>query len=150
MLWWPAGALLVVWLVFPMLAACGTPTVHPNAFHQCGTVHVAAGRVLPADAAAATAAENCFAHNYTSCQATVLTFTAMGVDTGATQNFAESLVNGKCTVTDTVQGYTAVGGGKTFPTQTYTCAGVQPQADGLHFTACGQQGDVLVPAPAST
>jgi hypothetical protein len=92
---------------------------------------------LPADAAAASAAENCFPHNYATCQAAVLTFTAMGVDAGTTQNFAEHLSNGQCTVTDTVQGYTAVGVGKTFPTQTYTCARVQQQEDGLHFTACG-------------
>jgi hypothetical protein len=147
---WLGGALLAVWLVFPALAACGTSTVYPNVAHQCGTVNLAAGRVLPADAAAASAAENCFAHNYASCQASVLSFTAMGVDTGTTQTFAEHLSNGRCTVTDTVQGYTANGGGKTFPAQTYTCAGVQQQADGLHFSACGQQGDVLVPAPAAS
>jgi hypothetical protein len=149
-LWWPAGTLLAIWLVFPALAACGTSIIHPNAFHQCGTVHIAAGRVLPADVAAAASAENCFAHSYASCQAAVLTFTAMGVDTGTTQNFAEHLSNGQCTVTDTVQGYTAVGGGKTFPARTYTCARVQQQADGLHITACGQQGDVLVPAPVAS
>jgi hypothetical protein len=73
----------------------------------------------------------------------------MGVDTGATQNFIEHLSNGKCAVTDSVQGYTANGGGKTFPTLTYACSGVQQQADGLHFTACGQEGDVLVPAPSA-
>jgi hypothetical protein len=145
--WWPEGALLAVWLVFPTLAACGTSTVIPNVAHQCGTVHVAAARVLPADAAAASAAESCFAHNYASCQAAVLTVTTMGVDTGTTQTFAEHLSNGQCTVTDTVQGYTANGGGKTFPAQTYTCTGVHQQADGLHFSACGQQGEVLVPAP---
>jgi hypothetical protein len=73
----------------------------------------------------------------------------MGVDTGTTQNFIEHSSNGKCAVMDSVQGYTANGGGKTFPTLTYACSGVQQQADGLHFTACGQEGDVLVPAPSA-
>jgi hypothetical protein len=73
----------------------------------------------------------------------------MGVDTGATRTFTESLVNGHCAVTDAVQAYTANGGGKTYPTQRYACAGVQLQADGLHFTSCGQDGDVLVPAPSA-
>jgi hypothetical protein len=130
------------------LAACGE-TTPPNAFHQCGAVHVAAGRVLPGDAAAARAAEDCFARDYASCAPATLVFTFMGVDTGTTRTFSESLSNGKCTVTDAVQGYTANGGGKTFPTQTYTCAGLRQQADGLHVTGCGQDGDVVVPAPAA-
>jgi hypothetical protein len=146
--WWPGGAILAVWLVCAALAACGT-TTPPTAIHQCGTVHVAAGRVLPQEAAAASAAESCFAHAYATCQPAALTFTSMGVDTGATQTFIEHLSNGQCTVTDSVQGYTANGGGKTFPTQTYTCSGMQQQADGLHFTDCGQEGDVLVPAPSA-
>jgi hypothetical protein len=117
--------------------------------HQCGTVHVAAGRVLPQQAAAASAAESCFAHAYATCQPATLTYTSMGVDTGATQNFIERPVNGKCALSDVVQAYTANGGGKTFPTQTYTCSGMQQQADGLHFTGCGQEGDVLVLAPGA-
>jgi hypothetical protein len=148
------GTLFAAWLVCAALAvsglaACGA-TTPPNAFHQCGTVHVAAGRILPQDAAAASAAETCFAHNFTNCQASVLTVTEMGVDTGTTHNFTENLMNGKCTVRDIVQGYTANGGGTTFPSQTYTCAAMQQQADGLHITDCGQEGTVLVPAPPAT
>jgi hypothetical protein len=135
-----------VWLVCGVLAACGE-TTPPFVFHSCGTVHVAAGRVPPGDAAAATAAENCFAQAYTTCQPTVLTYTSMGVDTGTTQTFSASRVNGACAVKDVVQAYTANGGGKTFPSQTYTCTGVQQRADGLLFTSCGAAGDVLVPAP---
>ena len=141
-------ALLVVVLVCGLLLACGVTTpVEHNVFQQCGTVHVAAGRVLPGDAATATAAEDCFARAYATCQPSVLTYTSMGVDTGATQTFSASRVNGACALKDVVQGYTANGGGKTFPSQTYTCASVEQQADGLLFTSCGAAGDVLVPAP---
>jgi hypothetical protein len=140
------AALLAVGLACGALAGCGE-TTPPFVFHSCGTVHVAAGRVLPADAAAATAAENCFAQAYTTCQATVLTYTSIGVDTGSTQTFSESRFNGACAVKDIVQGYTANGGGKTFPSQTYACTGVQQRSDGLLFTSCGAAGDVLVPAP---
>ena len=145
---WPASVLLAAWLVCGALAACGM-TTPPNAMHHCGTVHVAAGRVLPQEAAAASAAESCFAHAYTTCQPSTLTYTSMGVDTGTTQNFIEALSNGKCALTDIVQGYTANGGGKTYPAQTYTCSGMQQQADGLHFTDCGQVGNVVVPAPSA-
>jgi hypothetical protein len=147
-LWWPEGALLAVWLVCLALAACGT-TTPPSAMHQCGAVHVAAGRVLPQEAAAASAAESCFTHAYAICQPATLTYTSMGVDTGTTQNFIEHLLSGHCALTDSVQGYSANGGGKTLPTQTYTCSGMQQRTDGLHFTDCGQEGDVLVPAPSA-
>jgi hypothetical protein len=141
------GILLFLFVLGAALAACGSTSPHPNAFVHCGTVRVTAGRVQPADAAAARAAENCFAHNYTSCQASVLAYTDMGVDTSTTHDLAESAFNGKCAVTDQVQRSIAPGGGTPFPAQTYTCAAVQQQADGLHVTGCGQEGTVLVPAP---
>jgi hypothetical protein len=137
-----------MWLACTALAGCGASTP-PTAFHKCGTVNLAAGRVLPQEAATASAAESCFAHAYASCQPAELTYTSMGVDTGTTQHFIEHLSNGTCAVTDSVQGYTANFGGKTFPTQTYTCSSMQQEADGLHFTGCGQAGDVLVPAPTA-
>jgi hypothetical protein len=64
--------------------------------------------------------------------------------------FAALMVVFLCIVTESMQGYTANGGSKTFPAQTYTCATVQQQADRLHFRACGQQSDVLVSAPAAS
>jgi hypothetical protein len=144
-----AVALLVVGPVCGALLACAVTTpIEHNVFQQCGTVRTAVGHVLPQDAAAATAAESCFARAYTTgCQASVLTYTSMGVDTGVTQTFSESRFNGACAVKDTVQGYTANGGGKTFPSQTSACTSVRQQADGLLFTSCGAAGDVLVPAP---
>jgi hypothetical protein len=146
-----AGALLAVWLVCTVLVACGETTpVERNTVPPCGTVRAAAGRVLPENAAAAGAAENCFAHAYaTGCRIEMyLVYIDVAGNATTTQSFLEKLGRSDtCAVADIVQVSPATGGGTPVPTQTYACAGMQQQADGLLFSRCGQEGNVLVPAP---
>src|SRR6266581_600508 len=109
---------------------------------QCGTVQARANG--PVNPAAARQAEDCFWRVSHACRPATLVFSKMGVDTVLTRTFRSTEDNGKCAISDTVQN----GGPDAVPTppRTYTCAGLTQQADGLHFTSCGADGDILVPA----
>jgi hypothetical protein len=109
---------------------------------QCGTVQARANG--PVNPAAARQAEDCFWRVSHACRPATLVFSKMGVDTVLTRTFMSTEDNGKCAITDTVQN----GGPDSIPTppRTYTCASLTQQADGLHFTSCGADGDILVPA----
>jgi hypothetical protein len=145
-----AAALLVAWLMGGALVACGVTTpIERNTVPPCGTVRASAGRVLPADAAAARTAEECFAQNYaTHCHTAMrLIYIDVAGNVSTTQTFIEELGKADtCTVADAVQVSTATGGGTPAPVQDYACAGMQQLANGLLFTSCGQEGDPLVPA----
>jgi len=109
---------------------------------QCGTVQASANGLI--NPGAARQAEDCFWRAYQTCSPATLAFSKTGVDTVLTHTFTVTGNNGKCAISDTVQN----GGPDAIPTppRTYTCAGLTQQADGLHFTSCGADGDILVPA----
>ncbi len=109
---------------------------------QCGTVQASANGLI--NPGAARQAEDCFWRAYQTCSPATLAFSKTGVDTVLTHTFTVTGNNGKCAISDTVQN----GGPDAIPTppRTYTCAGLTQQAGGLHFTSCGADGDILVPA----
>ena len=109
---------------------------------QCGTVQASANGLI--NPAAARQAEDCFWRVSHACRPAALVFSKIGIDTVLTRTFRSTEDHGKCPILDTVQN----GGPDSIPTppRTYTCAGLTQQADGLHFSSCGEDGDILVPA----
>ena len=109
---------------------------------DCGTVQASANGLI--NPAAARQAEDCFWRAFQTCSPATLAFSKMGVDTVLTHTFTITQDNGKCSISDTVQN----GGPDAIPTppRTYTCSGLTRQVDGLHFSSCGEDGDILVPA----
>ena len=131
-------ALLIAGVGVTVAFAGRTPARGQN----CGTVQASANGLI--NPAAARQAEDCFWRAFQTCSPATLAFSKMGVDTVLTHTFAITQDNGKCSISDTVQN----GGPDAIPTppRTYTCSGLTQQADGLHFSSCGEDGDILVPA----
>ncbi len=134
-----------------LLTACGanggtatgagaTPT--KVVVQQCGTVHTTPRGVIT-DTSAAKTVENCFFQDYQQCRPATLSYTLLSLDSGIDRTFTVKSANGHCSVTDAVQHYVVPK--QPGPAQVYTCTGVTQQADGLHFSSCGTDGDVLVP-----
>ncbi len=120
-----------------------TPT-QSLATQKCGTVHSMRLAIVPADASRAKDVENCFWQAFQACHPATMVYAQNGVDTGTIHNFSVQSINGKCAITDGVQTFLAPHPASA-PTN-YTCTGLAQQTDGLHFSACGRVGDVLVPS----
>ncbi|HEY3993942.1 MAG TPA: hypothetical protein VGM01_13830 [Ktedonobacteraceae bacterium] len=144
--------LILLWF---FLAACGansstitgnngpgaTATEPPT--QHCGTIHTLGPRVVATDQKNARDIEDCFWQAYQQCHPATLIYVQGGVDTATTRTFSLKKQNGKCALSDTFQHII-------FPrppisTGNDTCTGLEQQADGLHFLACGSAGDILVP-----
>lgn len=151
------GLLLAVLML--VLAACGsntssggapgpTPTTQTQ-LQQCGTV-MTNPRGIPTDVPAATRVENCFWQAFQKCAPASLVYTLLGVDTATVRTFIVQASGNYCTVTDTVK-HTMVPAPPTplSAPATYTCAGVVQKSDGLRFSGCGQDGDIVVALQAS-
>src|SRR6266849_7301608 len=132
-------ALLIVGVGVAVAFAGRTPAQGQN----CGEVHTLNTHFIESGEKVQQA-ENCFWQAFQTCSPATLAFSKMGVDTVLTHTFTVTGNNGKCAISDTVQN----GGPDAVPTppRTYTCAGLTQQEDGLHFTSCGADGDILVPA----
>jgi|SRR5947209_8599102 len=145
-----AAMLLCCVLVVAALAACGTtvggaqnPTPTPNLqVQKCGSVQTTP-RGLPVNGVTAKQAEACFWQAYQKCQAATLVFTSTSVDTVALHTFSMRRSGQNCSVTDAMQH--AIVPAKFSAAKTYTCTGVAAKSDGLHFSGCGEEGDVIVP-----
>jgi len=132
-----------------LLAGCGQTIVGggtgtPQAPKNCGTVASGPTAVQPSDP---SSVENCFYDGFTRCAAVTMTYSQMGVDAGVTRTFKAQPKGGGCGVSDTVHNYVIPT--KTDHTATYDCASVARKGGGLLFSACGQDGDVLVPGASS-
>src|SRR5437588_4082613 len=118
-----------------------TPTTSTQA-QKCGSVRTNP-RGIPLNGAAAKQAEDCFWQAYQKCHAASITFTTTGVDTVAVHTFTIQNNGEQCSVSDAVQH--AIVPASLSAAKTYTCTGVTKQADGLHFTGCGNEGNIIVP-----
>jgi hypothetical protein len=128
------------------LASCGT-AAHAGTVatpRDCGTVQIQVGRI--SDSAAAAQAENCFYQAYKICQPATLNVSEMGVDAGVQRTFTLAPNGGGCAISDSVHRYVVPNHDET---QAYTCGAVAQSSDGLAFSACGNDGDVTVPASGS-
>ena len=152
------GIAIILVLLCALLAGCGsytlgqggqsqtTPTstsgsTQSQQLQNCGKIDTnLTGK--PLDAAQAKQAGNCFWHAYQHCQAASLLLKVHSLDTGADHTFTTKETNGKCSIIDTMTHYIVPNSLRT--TRTYTCSGLVMQTDGLHFTACGSLGNILV------
>jgi hypothetical protein len=108
---------------------------------NCGQVAVANGNLLNATQAQQVA--NCFQLALQHCSLASLTFTTSSIDTGFIRTLLVSKHGGKCKVTDTVKYYIAPR--PPINTHRYTCSGVIEGNNELRVTACGADGDVVIP-----
>jgi hypothetical protein len=112
---------------------------------DCGTLRHGAGPVElvagPKDAPA------CFATAFTNCNAATLDYTKHGVDTGEEHVLHVTPEGSSCRVTDDYRHYSAVRWLN--KSATYRCATVQEVGGGIVVRACGEIGDVEIPAVGS-
>ena len=146
------GVLLVI--ISAALAACGTntgsggttttgttPTVSTQV-QNCGKVQTnPMGH--PLNGVTAKQSEECFWQADQKCQPATLVYSAGGLDTVATHTFTVKNNGGQCAITDTMTHQVIPA--KPSAAKTYTCSAVKEQADGLHFSSCGDAGDIVVP-----
>jgi hypothetical protein len=143
------------------LAACGysasnqgsSPSTHsqpqaqvthpPVPVQKCGIVQGLAHLEVPPSDTGAERAENCFWQAFQRCRPATLVFITSSVDTALIRTFTIHNDNGACSISDAKQ--QRIVPHPPVPAGTYTCAGLLQKTDGLHFSACGKDGDVLVP-----
>jgi len=144
-------------LVLMLLAACGanTPgtttgggtsagTTTPPPAQHCGVVHAQRLQIVPADQNLATAVENCFWQAYQQCHPATMTYSLGNLDTVMLHTFSLKSQSGQCVITDAVQ--RSVLPRPPQAAGSYICGSLTRQSDGLRFTACGSEGNVLVPS----
>ena len=120
-----------------------TPTKSTQV-QKCGSVRTNP-RGISQNGPSAKQAEDCFWQAYQKCHAASLTFTTTGVDTVLVRTFTIQNNGEQCSVSDTVQH--AIVPAPLSAAKTYTCTGVTEQADGLHFTGCGNDGNIILTLP---
>ena len=159
-----AFAVLSIWLMMALagvgLAACGysgsqsnTPSTQsqpqaqvthpPVPAQKCGVVQGLAYLEVPPSDTGAARAENCFWQAFQHCRPATLVFITSSTDTALIRTFTIHDENGTCSISDAKQ--QRIVPNPPSPAGTYTCTGLVQKPDGLHFSACGKDGDVLVP-----
>ena len=152
---------LLITLVSAGLAACGysgsnegstSSTEHqpqaqvthlPTQVQKCGIVQGLARLEVPVDDNGAQQAENCFWQAFQHCRPTTLVFITTSVDTALIRTFTIHNNKGACSISDARQ--LRVVPNQPSAATTFTCTGLVQQQQGLHFLACGQDGDIVVP-----
>jgi len=87
-------------------------------------------------------AEDCFWQAFQKCSPASLVYTLASVDTVTIRTFTIQSNGDHCSPVDAVQ-HTIVPAPLS-AAKTYTCTGVTHKPDGLHFSSCGVDGDVVV------
>ena len=145
----PTG--IIILLISIALAACGsstgsggtgnaTPTTQAQ-MQQCGKVQTNP-RGMPNGETVAMQSEQCFYKAYQQCQNATMVYTLNSLDTTIQRTFTITNHNGQCTLTDAVQH--SIAPTPLSPAKTFQCSGVAMQTDGLHFTSCGDDGNITV------
>lgn len=88
---------------------------------------------------------DCFWQAYQQCQTASMHVTFMGVDAGTQHVFTLQKQQNGCQVVDTSQFYNVNFGGSHSKPETNVCASLTRTQSALHFSQCGQNGDVVVP-----
>lgn len=116
----------------------------PVPIQKCGIVQGLAHLEVPPSDTGAARAENCFWQAFQHCRPATLVFITSSVDTALIRTFTIHDNNGTCSISDAKQ--QRIVPNPPSSAGTYTCTGLVQKPDGLHFSACGKDGDVLVPA----
>jgi hypothetical protein len=93
--------------------------------------------------AAAQNASTCFWNAFQQCQLASITYNVSGVDTITSRTFTIEPRGNSCIITDAVQ-HQVVPNPVGSP-NIYTCATATNERGSLHFTACGEDGNVIIP-----
>jgi hypothetical protein len=109
---------------------------------NCGQIVVANGNLLN-NATQAQQIANCFELAFQHCRLASLNFTTSSIDTGVIRILSVSKHGGRCNVTDTVTYYIAPR--PPVNKQLYACSGVTQKSSKLLVTACGADGNVVIP-----
>jgi hypothetical protein len=115
----------------------------PVAAQKCGVVQGLAQLEVPPSDTGATQVENCFWQAFQHCRPATLVFITSSANTALIRTFTIHDENGVCSISDAKQ--QRIVPNPPSPAGTYTCTGLVQKPDGLHFSACGKDGDVLVP-----
>jgi hypothetical protein len=142
---------LLLAIISAGLVACGSnsgvgsaPNPTPTLLaRQCGSVQTNPRDIIVVKGPTAKQVADCFWQAYQKCRAATLSFTTTGIDTVLLRTFSIKSNGGQCLVTDTIRH--AIVPSPLSPAKTYTCTGIIEQADGLHFSGCGTDGDVVIP-----
>ena len=89
-------------------------------------------------------AENCFWQAFQHCRSATLVFITTSVDTALIRTFTIHNNQGACSISDARQ-LRVVPNQPSSAATTFTCTGLVQQQQGLRFSACGQDGDIVVP-----
>lgn len=120
------------------------PSPPVSAAQDCGLVQMRGPQVV--NGSAAQQAEDCLWQAYQQCTrigTATLRVTEMGVDTVRTRDFTLRPASGGCAIQESNM-FRVVP--RPPMTVTYDCTGLTREADGaLHFLACGNDGDIIVP-----
>lgn len=88
--------------------------------------------------------EACLWQAFQHCHPAALVFISSSPGTALIRTFTISSNNGACSISDARQ--QRIASNPPSAAGTYTCTGLVQKSGGLLFTACGKDGDVLVPA----
>ncbi|HXM18049.1 MAG TPA: hypothetical protein VN934_04500 [Candidatus Tumulicola sp.] len=112
----------------------------------CGSVRIGLQATTSKDA---WAAQTCFSKAFAKCDPATLFVSFGGVDSGVRRTFTTLTSNfdGTCQVVDVVEHYRVPNYSQS---DTYLCSSVSQTSDGLIFTRCGADGDVMVPTDPSS
>jgi hypothetical protein len=152
---------LVFVLVILELTACGSvsatqrsipaiqsqlqaPTTHPQVkVQKCGIVQGLESLKVPPSNTDTQQAENCFWHAFQHCLPAALVFITGSIDAGLSRTLTIHETNNTCFISDERQLRT--GPHASSSATIYTCTDLVHTPNGLRFSACGDDGDVLVP-----
>lgn len=123
-------------------ATSSSSSTTPGA-QDCGTVHSLRLQVVPTDRVHALSNENCFWQAFQQCRSATLSYSQASVDTANIHTFSLKSQGSTCIITDTVKHQVLPHPAQ--PIATYTCTSLTQQKDGLHFSSCGTEGDIIVP-----
>lgn len=115
----------------------------PVQVQKCGIVQGLASLKVPVADTGAVQAENCFWHAFQQCYPATLVYIIGGIDTAFIRTFMIHNNNGTCSISDVKQQRNV--SNPTSAAETYICAGLVQLPNGLHFSACGKDGNVFVP-----
>ncbi len=117
--------------------ACGIVIMHSPTGPAFGVQHSSVQQVT-----------NCFWQAYQQCQPTTMQLTFMGVDAGVRHTFTIQKKGSDCAITDSAQNYN-VSVKLTSKPRVSACSSMAMQSDGLHITACGNEGTFIIPTTSS-
>ncbi len=117
----------------------------PVQVQHCGVVQGLENLKVPVADVGAVQVEKCFWHAFQQCHTATLVYILGSIDTTLIRTFMIHNDNGTCSISDAKQ--QRIVPNPPSAAETYVCAGLVQLPNGLHFSACGQDGSIFVPVP---